>query len=541
MKKYIEPVFKQLTLVFMAVFALVLNQNVYAQESPSTALADLAARVSIDVSAFIIDGENPMDEKSSYAIVNRYLGKDKSISDIEAAAEALELALRKSGQSFYRVLFPPQELTDGVIELRVKRYKIGNIIVNGNRFYSDENIISSVPQLIYGSSPSTRAMARSLTVANQNSSKRTRLTLASGLVTDEIDATLSVVDRSPVDASIWLDNTGTDASGESRVGANVTHRNLFGRDHVGALTWISSPEDFDAVRQLAGSYRMPNYRLGGSFNLFAVTSNIDTGTVAEVFNVAGSGEVLGGGYAQVLPKKGELRHQLSLQITDKLFDNDVTFENQQLLTDVRSRPLAVAYQYSWNNTKGLEVRGSFSTTQNLSGGSDNNDRAYQLSRLGAQQSWRKLDAGLNVQYAAGSWLYSAALNISNSSDRLITGEQFSLGGNDSVHGMEERELRGDKGYRFNFQIWGPEIHKTLRPIAFFDTGKTKVNEALEGEVGSESVSSIGVKLNWNPNAKIVTSLSYGYLLDGIDFEGGDSSIASRDGDSKVHFNFTYRF
>jgi len=511
------------------------------QEAKLPSLQSLAGRVSIDVTAFQITGENPVSDEVSYAIVNEYLGPDKGIEDIENAAAALEQKLRDLGESFYRVSFPPQELSDGVIDLLVKRYKIGKIEVTGNNYYSDHNIVSSLPQLASGNSPSTKRIARSLTVANQNPGKRTRLTLASGEKDDEIDATLTVVDRKPLNISTWLNNTGTDASGEFRVGAKIGHRNLFGRDHIGSLSFITSPEDSSEVQQFSAIYQMPVYSLGGSFNFFAVNSNVDTGTVAEVFDVAGSGEVYGIGYAQILSKIGEYRQRLSLQATDKFFDNDITFQGEQLLSDVRSRPLALSYQANWKNNEGLELSGSISAVQNLSGGGNNTDSAYEDSRAGATQSWNKFELGANLQYTRGKWLYLGALKLSSTSDRLITGEQFALGGSNSIRGMEERELRGDQGYSLNFQAWAPPISKSLRPILFLDAGRAETNQQIEGELNSESVLSVGVMFNWNPSSRLTGSLSYGYLLDGIDFQIDPESSVSRDDDSKLHFNLSYQF
>lgn len=512
-----------------------------AQQNSISALEDLVERVSIDVNSFSIIGDNPLDETTSYAIVNQFTGPGRGIDDIEQAAAALEAKLRDLGESFYRVSFLPQELTDGVVDLMVRRYTIGNISVQGNKHYSDQNVINSLPQLVRGSAPSTNAIARSLTVANQNPGKRTRLTLAAGSSEGEIDAKLSVVDQKPLVLSVWTNNSGTDSSGDFRVGTNITHRNLFGRDHVGAFTFITSPEDPDEVQQFAVNYRIPVYKRGASVTLIGVKSEIDSGIVVDAFDVAGRGEVFGAGYSQVLPKIGEYRHQLSAQLTDKLFDNDIRFQGTQLLSDVRSRPLELSYQASWKSTNGLELSGSVSAVQNLGGGSDNNDFAYESSRSGASQDWNKLEVGASLQYVREKWLYTAALKVSASADRLVTGEQFALGGSSTIRGMEERELRGDQGARVNLQAWGPPIARTIRPIFFLDAGRVKINDPVAGEFDSESVTSVGVMLNWNPRSELTASLSYGYLIDGIDFNADGAELASRDGDSKFHFNVTLRF
>lgn len=512
-----------------------------AAASPVTRLTQgLLERVSFDIDSFLVSEDNPLSDAKTRSLLAPYVGKDRGIDDIENAADALEKAITTAGFSFFRVSFPPQELTDGVIELMVKSYAIGKVSVSGNKHYADRNIAASLPALKSGKSPNAKAISRALRVANLNAGKRVSVTLSPGEVENQIDAVISVVDQKPVVLSAWLNNTGTEASGDFRVGASVTHRNLFGRDHSGSLSFITSPEGIDDVQQIAIGYRIPIYKLGGSVNLVAVQSDIDTGTVAGVFDVAGRGEVFGLGYSHVFSNLGAYNHGLSVQLSDKLFDNDIQFQGSQLLEDVRSRPLALSYQGSWRNEAGLELSGSISASSNLGGGQFNDERSYELARVGASNDWTKFDIGLNVQFSLKNWLYTAAAKYATTSDRLITGEQFAVGGTSSVRGLEERELRGDEGYQLNFQAWAPEVIKGLRPVAFLDAGRVQNNAPVEGELDSDSVVSVGFLFNWNPINKVTASASYGYLLDGID-DLDTATNASQDGDSKVHFNVTYRF
>ena len=514
---------------------------VSADETPVERLTQgLLERVSFDVNAFEVLGNNPISESVTQKILKPYLGQARGIDDIESAADALEKAIAAQGLSFYRVSFPPQELTDGIVELLVKPYLLGNVAVQGNKHYSKQNIVNSLPVLKSGSAPSTKKIAESLRLANENAAKRVRVTLVPGDRANEIDAKITVVDQKPLAFTTWLNNTGTDVSGDFRVGASVSHHNLFGLDHDASLSFITSPEGTNDVQQFAASYRVPFYHLGGSLNFVAVVSDIDSGTVGGIFDVAGRGEVFGVGYTHSLSSIDRYHHSLSLQFSDKLFDNDIRFLGNQLLEDVRSRPLTLAYQSTWGNDSGLALSSLVSISSNTSGGSFNDLRSYQLSRIGAVDDWQKLDFGVTIEYSKAKWLYRIASKLSLSDDRLITGEQFAVGGTNSVRGMEERELRGDEGYLINLQAWAPELSKGLRPIVFVDIGHIENNSPLRSELSSESVLSAGVLFNWNPIDKISASASYGYLLDGID--GGDQlNSSSRDGDSKVHFNIAYRF
>lgn len=500
----------------------------------------LSERVEFNVDRFEVHGENPLSSETTFVILSAYLGEGRGIDDIASAADALEQEMIGRGLSFYRVTFLPQELTDGIVDLLVTRYRLGNINIKGNNYYSNRNIESSLPVLRKGTSPSTKGIAHAIRVANQSAGKRVRVSLAAGDGEYEIDANVVVVDQKPLVLTSWLNNTGSSTSGDYRVGASASHRNIFGLDHNASLTFITSPEGINDTQQIAATYSIPVYSIGGKVNFVAVNSNVDVGIVAGVFDVAGRGEIYGVGYSHTLSTIGSYNHGLALQLQDKLLDNDVQFQGKQILEDVRSRPLSLSYQGSWGNAESGTWAGSVSATSNLSGGSFNNARSYDVARSGATDDWTKIALGISYQYKAKEWLYTAAVKIAASSDRLISGEQFSVGGSSSVRGLDESALRGDEGYLVNLQAWAPPTLYGIRPVAFLDMAYVSNNQPIISELSSEDVMSVGILLNWNPSSHISTSASYGYIVDGIDRPGAPSNSVA-DGTGKLHFNLTYRF
>jgi hemolysin activation/secretion protein len=546
----VKPVFKGKTnsrfafsiAIATASAGLLFNQSSFAQSmSPVERLTQgLSERVEFDVNRFEVVGDNPISAAETREILAPFIGKSRGIDDIGDAANALENLMLDKGLSFYRVSFPPQELTDGVVDLKVTRFRIGKVNVTGNKHYSNRNISSSLPVLKNGTSPTSKGIARGIRVANQTAGKRVRVSLAAGEGPNEVDANIVVKDQNPLVLTTWLNNTGSDSSGDFRVGASIAHRNIFGLDHNGSLTFITSPEGVDDVQQIAASYRIPLYSIGGSINFVAVNSEVDTGVVADVFDVAGRGDVYGVGYSHVFSTIGSYNHGLSFQAQDKLFDNDVTFQGAQVLEDVRSRPLSAAYQGSWSDGDGGTWSGSLTATTNLGGGSFNNARSYDVSRSGATDDWAKLGLGLSYQRRVNEWLYTVGFSAAITSDRLITGEQFSIGGSGSIRGLEERELRGDEGYQVNLQAWAPPIFWGIRPIAFVDYGYVSNNSPIDGEVSSADAASLGLLLNWNPSSHLSASASYGVLIEGVDSSETTGDTADS-GDGKLHFNLTYRF
>ena len=73
------------------------------------------------------------------------------------------------------------------------------------------------------------------------------------------------------------------------------------------------------------------------------------------------------------------------------------FAGEDIGTDIRSRPLSVRYQGQWTKEK-LSTIASITHSQNLSGGSFNDDASYALSRAGADSDWSKQNLSVRMNY-----------------------------------------------------------------------------------------------------------------------------------------------
>jgi len=176
---------------------------------------------------------------------------------------------------------------------------------------------------------------------------------------------------------------------------------------------------------------------------------------------------------------------------------------------------------------------------NLSGGDRNDDLNYGLARLGADSDWQAWYAGGDARYRRGNWTWIARLQAQYADAPLIPGEQFGLGGINSVRGLNERELSGDRGYQASLELWGaPSLSGRLRWLAFLDAGRVVNDRPLPGEVAAESVASAGVGARYTWGERLSARADWGYVLDGA----GDSvDGATRDGDDKLHLSLVYRF
>ncbi len=496
-----------------------------------------AQDIAFDVKEFVVEGPNPLSARETERLLSQFLGMHADLERLSQAADALEKRIRARGLSFYRVILPPQVLTGELVRMTVVKFDVGSIVVSGNTFFSDENILRSLPQLRAGESPNTNTLSRALAVANSNPSKRTALTFAWGHQKNEVVAEVKVEDRRPHQTFAWTNNTGNESSGDTRLGIGFRHDNLMQLDHELSVTFTTSLEKADDVRQFGVNYEIPIYQIAGRLELFAVRSDVDTGVVADFFDVAASGEFYGGRYTHTFAKIGGYRHRLIAEINDKLFDNDVDFSGTPIGVDVRSRPLSLQYLGDWNGDKlSMSFYGGY--FNNLSGGAFNNQLSYAATRLGADNQWWVIRAGGGAKYSLPkNFLLTVKFDAQEADEPLIPGEQFGLGGLYSLRGFEEREVTADRGYRANVELWSPPLPYQSRVGIFVDTGHGKRFNALPGEIDSATLTSTGLALTWLWKRRLSAGFYYGHVIDGVSDTIPDRS---RDGDEKFHFNLLYR-
>ncbi len=499
-------------------------------------VSPLHAQVNFNIDGFSLDGDNPLGVKQTEDILAPYLGPQSGIEQLRQAAATLEQALIASGYNFHRVNLPPQTLEGGEVKLEILSLVIGSVSTSGNKHFSDDNLRRSLPQLIEGKTPDTAALSRALAVANFNTAKRTRLTFGRGSEDNTLDARIEVRDRKPQQLYGWLNNTGSEQTTRTRIGLGYQHRNLFDRDHNVTATYTTSPEEPDNVRQYGVNYQIPVYSATGTLGLFYVNSDVDSGRVAEFFDVSGGGEVTGLRYSQILNKIGDFRQRVYVDVSNKTFDNNIDFSGSEIGVDVASRPVSVSWQVEWDKlTSNGRVNISFA--KNLDGGSLNTVENYAASRPGAPQDWRAIR--LNYSHETNlpaNWRLTFNANGQWTDDPMSSGEQLGLGGAYGPRGLEEREAGVDRGMNLKLEFWAPQFPNNLQLGGFIDHGFGDRLNPQPGETDSRSLSSVGISTKWQWGNRLVARFDLGHVVAGF----GDEPTITQDGHNRAHFSVVYK-
>lgn len=501
----------------------------------ASAPVDDSAAPRFAINRFEVDGNTLLKQAEIDKAVAPFTGAGKDFGDIQRALEVLEGAYRDSGYGVVQVLLPEQDITKGVVRLRVIEPRIGKITVEGNKFYDQANIRRSLPTLKSGETPNSRTIAQNLQLLTESPSKQTTLLLKSGANDREIDAVIKVVDERPYKFVFSADNSGTVDTGRFRTGLAVQHSNLFNRDHVGTFQYVTSPENPSKVTIFGMGYRIPLYALNSSIEVFGGYSDVNSGTVQGLFNVSGSGTILGARYNFHLPKIGEYEHRLGAGLDYRAYKNNVTLIGigGGLVPDITVHPVSLTYNGLWRMTN-AEMGINVSYSQNMfPGGNDGADSDFKASRADANANYKIWRFGANYTRAfAQEWQFRAAVVGQYTGDALVSGEQFGYGGPDSVRGFNIREVANDKGYSAQFEVYTPELGAKfkwndvkLRLLAFYDAGITGRNSLQPGESFGQGGGSVGVGTRMTYGKHLNMRLDFAQVIDPAGSQGrGDRML-----------------
>jgi hemolysin activation/secretion protein len=479
-----------------------------------------------DIQSYRVEGNTLISADDIESILSPFTGRGRDFGTVQEALDALEQAYRDRGFSTVTAALPEQELEGGVVRLNVNENRVGKINIEGNRYFDQANIRRSLPGLNQGQTPNLNAVSRSLKIANENPAKKVNLQLLNSDKENEIDANIVVKDEAPWKIGISADNTGTRQTGTSRLGVLLEHANVFNRDHLLTLQYITSPEKVDHVSIYSLGYQVPLYSLGSSIDLIGAYSNVDSGTVSaatSTMNVSGKGSILGIHYNQILTRIGNYEHKLTLGLDYRAYENDVDFLGNQLGNNVTVHPASLTYAGTFAMDTRVSAGFYLADLQNLPGSWDGRDTAEDIAkaRAGAPRGYNIFRYGANLSYVIGAdWQARALVNGQYTNDPLVPGEQYGIGGTGTVRGFALREFSNDRGYSGSVEIYTPDLSKLVdvtafqsRFLMFYDRGEVSRVDPLPGDTASTEIASIGPGLRITDGKRVSVAVDCGFVVD----------------------------
>jgi hemolysin activation/secretion protein len=511
--------------------------------TPQMLWADAVApeEFKFNVKHFSVEGLSPLSQSYLDDYFEPLQNRSYTLKELQKVSKALEQTIREQGHPFYRVIVPPQTLATGDVKLQVISFALGEIDVSGNKYFSRDNIIASLPPLKKSESPDTQDLSEALKVANRHPSKQVQVTFKPNKTTDKLDANVAVNEQRPYQASLIVNNYGTQSSGDYRLTGALQYTNLWGLDHIVNGSYSTSPDHANSVQQYGASYSLPIYRLKGWLSAYYSNSSVNTGTVATDLTVTGSGEMYGIHYQQFLPKLGKYEHSMDFGIDNRYFINDIQFHNSQLGGNVRSAPFSVLYkgEYPWQNTHtGYYVQ----WVGNTDFGGHNTQTHYQAARFNAKQNWDLLRYGSSFSVSVKDWLIQTSLTGQHSHSPLISGEQLGIGGAFDVRGYDQRETGADSGEIVKFEVTTPawpalsivDGQKT-NLYAFYDYGHGRLQSTTPSQAKDWNLSGTGIGARFQWREHFMGNIAFANALDTVE------TGTTKAGNNRIHANIVFKY
>jgi len=457
------------------------------------------------IQRFLVEGNSILAQGELDRILAPFSGKDRDFGDIQRALEALQDVYTDRGYNAVRVSVPEQDIRSGEVRLRVVEARIRRVRVQGNGFFDEKNVRAGLPSLKEGTSPNTRAIGQDAQLANENPAKQVSVALQAADDPGQVDATVRVTDENPSRISVFADNTGTPKTGNLRTGVGYQNANLFNGDDVINAQVLTSPGHASDVKVFGAGYRVPVYKLSGIVDVLAGYSSVNSGTVLDFFTVSGKGTVFGLRYTQLLGRIDTYEHRVALGWDYRAYKNSVIFADVDgsQVPDITVRPASLTYSGRASQV-GRDLSFNLSYSHNIPGGNKGDQAAFDEpgQRLGASAKYSIWRAGVTFsQLLPSDFILRAVANAQQTHHLLVPGEQFGMGGADSVRGYYERETASDVGRRFSLEGYGPDFGSWIgsnwraRALVFYDAARGHDNVPERGPENKLASFGLGLRAN----------------------------------------------
>lgn len=505
-----------------------------------------------DLLEIAVEGNTVLPAIRVETAVYPYLGENKRIEDVEAARTALEKAYHDSGYLTVFVDIPEQQVQAGVVRLRVTEGRVERLRVTGSRYFSLGRIREKTPDLAEGSVPYFPEVQKQLAAVNRGGDRRVTPVLRPGRTPGKVEVDLKVDDKLPLHGNVELNDRYSANTTRTRLNANLRYDNLWQEEHSLSLGIQTAPQDTAESRVFSATYVWPTDN-GNYLAAYGVISESDVAAVGDL-NVIGSGKIAGLRYIVPLRARPRYFHTLTLGVDYKDFDETLSLTAADggapvtTNTPISYLPFSLGYEGTVQGMRSttqlaaflnFSVRGLADGTVECLPGVFLNEFACKRYLGNANYAFLRLDVKHTHQIGNG-WSLFGRVGGQIASGPLISNEQFSAGGVDTVRGYTESAASGDDGLIGGLELRTPSLAKRaserlddLTLYAFAEGASLNIREPLAGQTDRFYLLAAGLGLRFKGWSGISGSLDLAYP-----FEDAGQVEA---GDGRVHFRLGYEW
>jgi hemolysin activation/secretion protein len=469
------------------------------------------------ISLFRVHGAHALNALEVQTAVYPFLGPFRNKGDVQGACAALEKAYHEKGFGAASVTFGPRIEKGGAIDLYVKEGEVARLRVKGARYFSPDAIKDEAPSMAEGNVLNFNDVTKDIISLNQIPERTVTPVLQPGTVPGTYDIDLNVKDTSPTHASVEINDYRTPNTTPLRVLASASDNNLGQAGNgVGFSVEVAPvrPKDSEVF---TGYYlaRFPGVD-GFSAMLQATKQDSNISTLGGS-TVAGPGEIFELRLNWALPNGKDwntgkdwenFSHSVYVAIDYKHFqqtinttpDASTNTQAGTIVTPITYYPVTAGYMAYW---KGLSDKNS-ATDVNLGvtfnfRGLGSGPAVFDLNRFGADGSFIYLRGTADhTANLPGDFQIYGRVEGQLANQPLVSSEEYSGGGQQTVRGYLESEEVGDDGAFATLEFRSPPFVSMLgknvrdwRLYVFGDTGELTVLDPLPGQKSHFDLTSVG--------------------------------------------------
>jgi hemolysin activation/secretion protein len=432
-----------------------------AQTGSAVAPKKPAATQRFDIDDFAVQGADTMPEIDIEEAIYPFLGPNKTADDVEKARVALEKAYHDKGYQTVSVSIPQQNAQGKVVALKVTELKVGRLRVKNSRYFDIDKIKRNAHSLKEGTVPNFTDLTKDIVSLNQWPDRRVTPALRAGVTPGTVDVDLNVEDKAPLHASVELNNRQSPNTTALRLNSTVHYDNLWQLGHSLSFSYQVAPQRPGDAEVFSGSYLA---RVEGvdwlNVLFYGVKSDSNVATVGGT-NIVGPGEIVGSRAVMTLPSRENFFHTLSAGLDFKHFDQTVKLGSNGFSSPVTYYPLVASYGATFQNEK-FTTQLNAAITYNI-GPVSSSPTDFDNKRFHASPDFSHFNADLShtQELPEGFQLYTK-IQGQVADGPLVSSEQLSVGGLDTVRGYLESETLGDDGVVGNIELRSPNIGESLQ-------------------------------------------------------------------------------
>jgi hemolysin activation/secretion protein len=449
-------------------------------------------------------------------LIRSYLGKNIDVAELANVTGVITKYYKSKGYFLSRAYIPPQTIKDGIVMIRVREGRLGEVIINGNKRFRRDLIRNTLKVIRGEGAVRTADVERALLLLMDYPGLTVKATFKPGERPGTSDIVIDVTEAPVVAGSCDYNNFGSRFVSRDRFGVAASANNLAGRGDALSIRGVFGGEGISKMAYSRLDYIMPLGYSGSRLGMHLHKMHYELVGDLAATEGKGNSEGIGLWYSYPIVRSRNLNWFVDFGFDLKNVSQDIL--GQQVGKDkVRAASAGTTVQWTddYNGSNTFNIKG-YTGFAGMLGGMD---QTYtDTIRQKTDVVFNKLEGQFSrIQSIPYGFVGLFDIRGQYSQYRLPSSEQLSLGGVGTVRGYSASEFSGDSGYSataelripiFGMRDWrwfgkGKTVGETLQLAAFYDWGALQITEALPAEYFQDKISmagiGVGLRFTYSPH------------------------------------------